>query len=95
MTSPWHGGVLGMRTARSHNQILTTTRNQGRGVRNHPGDVPTPLKSSRETLFAIELVIGTSELLERSIGDQTFLCHRQTHFYATASSSFFGIQGFD
>jgi len=48
-----------------------TTRNQGRGVKNHPECGPTPSKSSREKLFAIELVIEPSELLERSIGGQS------------------------
>ena len=40
----------------------------------------TPLKSSKETLFAIKLVIKPSYLLEHSIGDQAIFCHRQKCF---------------
>ena len=73
----------------------THTRNQGRGVKNHQEGGPIPFKSSRETLFAIELVIEPSELLERPIGGQTIFRHRQKHFYASAISSFSGTQDFD
>ena len=37
------------------------------------------LKSSRETLFAIRLVIEPSEFLGQSGGSQTVFCHRQRH----------------
>ena len=35
------------------------------------------LKSSRETLFAIELVIKPSKMLEQPSGGQTIFCHCQ------------------
>ena len=93
---PPHGRGRGPRATGQHKKpalLLTTIRNQGRGVRNHPEGWPAPLKSSRRTLFAIELVIEPSELPEWTIEDQTIFRHRQNHFYATATS-FFETQGF-
>ena len=78
-TSPWHGGVLGLRTASSHYQILTTTKNQGRGVKDHPEGGPTPFKLSRETLSATELTIAPPGMLELSSGGQTIFCHRNNN----------------
>ena len=46
----------------------------------HPEGGPTPSKSPRETLYAIELVIEPSELQEQSIGGQTIFRHRQKTF---------------
>ena len=74
--------------------LLTTIRNQGRGVRDHPEGGHTPLKSLRETLIAIDLEIKPSELPERPIGDQRIFHHHEKKFYVTATS-FFGTQGFD
>ena len=70
----------GPRSRRQHKKpalISTITRNQGRGVKDHPEGSHTPLKSSRGTLIAIELEIKPSELPERPIGDQRIFHHRQ------------------
>ena len=69
----------GPRSRRQHKKpalLLTTIRNQGRGVRDHPEGGHTPLKLSREILIAIELEIEPSELPERPIGDQRIFHHR-------------------
>ena len=61
-TFPQQGGSGRVRQHKKPALLLTTIRNQGRGVKDYPEDWPTPLKSSRGTLSAIELVIKPSEL---------------------------------
>ena len=65
------GGPRSRRQRKKPELLLTTIRNQGRGVRDHPEGGHTPLKSSRGTLISIELKIKPSKLPERPIGDQT------------------------
>ena len=62
-TSPSHGGVLGQNTAVKPQQLLITIKSQESRVKNHLKDVPTPLKSSIETLLVTKLVIEPSKFL--------------------------------
>ena len=61
---------------RSHHQLLTTTRNQGRGVKNHPEDDLTPLKSSKKYyILTIKVTINPLKLLQQPCGGLTIFRH--------------------